>query len=48
VEADLRRFGEDHLHLDTDCLTWACEQAIRNADPCISRSTHFLDLRVDR
>jgi len=25
-----------------------CEQAIRNYDPCISCSTHFLDLTVER
>lgn len=25
-----------------------CERAIRNYDPCISCSTHFLDLTVDR
>jgi len=29
-------------------LTWQCEQAIRNYDPCISCATHFLDLTVDR
>ena len=27
---------------------WECEQAIRNYDPCISCSTHFLKLEVDR
>ena len=29
-------------------LQWECEQAIRNYDPCISCSTHFLRLDVDR
>jgi coenzyme F420-reducing hydrogenase alpha subunit len=28
-------------------LTGLCEQAIRNHDPCISCSTHFLDLKVE-
>jgi sulfhydrogenase subunit alpha len=28
--------------------TWKCEQAIRNYDPCISCSTHFLRLHVER
>ena len=29
-------------------LTWKCEQAVRNYDPCISCSVHFLKLHVDR
>jgi coenzyme F420-reducing hydrogenase alpha subunit len=29
-------------------MTWQCEQAIRNYDPCISCATHFLDLTIDR
>ncbi|MET9392942.1 Ni/Fe hydrogenase subunit alpha [Streptomyces sp. NPDC006624] len=29
-------------------LTHLCERAIRNHDPCISCSTHFLDLTIDR
>ncbi len=28
-------------------LTWQCEQAIRNYDPCISCATHFLTVRVE-
>jgi sulfhydrogenase subunit alpha len=48
IEDDLRRFVQDRLDLDDEQLTRACEQAIRNYDPCISCSTHFLDLRVDR
>jgi sulfhydrogenase subunit alpha len=36
------------LDLDDEQLTWQCEQAIRNYDPCISCATHFLDLTVDR
>jgi coenzyme F420-reducing hydrogenase alpha subunit len=48
IEDDLRRFVSARLDLDDDRLTWECEQAIRNYDPCISCSTHFLDLTVDR
>jgi len=48
VEADLGHFVQAHLHLDDNDLQWRCEQAIRNYDPCISCSTHFLDLTVDR
>jgi sulfhydrogenase subunit alpha len=36
------------VHLPVDELTWQCEQAIRNYDPCISCATHFLDLRVEQ
>jgi coenzyme F420-reducing hydrogenase alpha subunit len=48
IEDDLLRFVQDRLDLDDARLTSACEQAIRNYDPCISCATHFLDLRVDR
>ena len=48
IEDDLRRFVQDRLDVDDEELTRVCEQAIRNYDPCISCSTHFLDLRVDR
>ena len=29
-------------------MTWKCEQAVRNYDPCISCATHFLKLTVER
>jgi coenzyme F420-reducing hydrogenase alpha subunit len=48
IEDDLRRFVQPRLHLDDHRLTHECEQAIRNYDPCISCSTHFLDLTVER
>ena len=48
IEDDLRRFVTGRLDLDDQQLTWQCEQAIRNYDPCISCATHFLDLTVDR
>jgi coenzyme F420-reducing hydrogenase alpha subunit len=48
IEDDLRRFVASRLELDDELLTAQCEQAIRNYDPCISCSTHFLDLRVER
>ena len=48
IEDDLRRFVADRLDFDDGRLTRACEQAIRNYDPCISCATHFLDLRIDR
>ncbi|MFF4219456.1 Ni/Fe hydrogenase subunit alpha [Streptomyces nondiastaticus] len=51
IEDDLRRIVQDRLrHGDaTDAeLTRLCERAIRNHDPCISCSAHFLDLTVER
>ena len=48
IEDDLRRFVQEHLKLSQDQLTRRCEQAVRNYDPCISCSTHFLKLeRID-
>ena len=48
IEADLRAFVDPRIDLPQETLTWQCEQAIRNYDPCISCATHFLALRVDR
>ena len=45
IEEDLRRLVEHNLELDDQKLTALCEQSIRNYDPCISCSTHFLTLR---
>jgi coenzyme F420-reducing hydrogenase alpha subunit len=48
IEDDLRQFVETAIDLPKDRLRWHCEQAIRNYDPCISCSTHFLKLELDR
>jgi coenzyme F420-reducing hydrogenase alpha subunit len=48
IESDVRHVAECSLEMDKDELTWRCEQAIRNYDPCISCSVHFLKLEVDR
>jgi coenzyme F420-reducing hydrogenase alpha subunit len=48
IEADLSNFVSRHLDLDDVALTWSCEQAIRNYDPCISCATHFLKLDLSR
>jgi len=45
IEDDLWKFIEPRLGLDDATLTWQCEQAVRNYDPCISCATHFLKLR---
>ncbi|MFI5719558.1 Ni/Fe hydrogenase subunit alpha [Nocardia sp. NPDC051750] len=46
MEADLRRVVGDNLHLSDTALTALCESIIRNYDPCISCSAHFLVLDV--
>jgi coenzyme F420-reducing hydrogenase alpha subunit len=48
IEDDLTRVVVAGVDLDDAALTAMCERAIRNYDPCISCSTHFLTLTVDR
>jgi coenzyme F420-reducing hydrogenase alpha subunit len=48
IEQDLLEFVRPRVDLPDERLQWECEQAIRNYDPCISCSTHFLKLKVDR
>jgi coenzyme F420-reducing hydrogenase alpha subunit len=48
IEADLREFVQQNLHLTKEKLTWQCEQVVRNYDPCISCSCHFLNLQIER
>jgi coenzyme F420-reducing hydrogenase alpha subunit len=48
MESDLKAYAEANQSLDDEALTWQCEQAVRNYDPCISCATHFLKLEIDR
>jgi coenzyme F420-reducing hydrogenase alpha subunit len=48
IENDLRQFVPYYLDLPKEQLTWRCEQAVRNYDPCISCATHFLRLEIER
>jgi sulfhydrogenase subunit alpha len=48
IEIDLRHLVQASLDLPNDRLTWRCEQAVRNYDPCISCATHFLTLHMER
>jgi len=48
IEADLRRFLPTVLTDDDAASALECEKLIRNYDPCISCSTHFLTLTVER
>lgn len=44
IEHDVARLVDLHADLDDHSLVSLCERAIRNYDPCISCSAHFLDL----
>jgi coenzyme F420-reducing hydrogenase alpha subunit len=48
IESDVDYFVRQNMTLPDDKLTWLCEQAIRNYDPCISCSCHFLRLHIER
>jgi len=48
IETDLGRVVSNNLSLDDAALTALCERVIRSYDPCISCSTHFLTLTVQR
>ena len=48
IERDLFELIPKFQGLSDEELTHRCEQTIRNYDPCISCSTHFLKLQVDR
>jgi coenzyme F420-reducing hydrogenase alpha subunit len=48
IEDDLRALVPSLIAEPEDRLTWRCEQAVRNYDPCISCATHFLRLHLER
>ncbi len=48
IEEDLWHFVSQIATRPADEITWKCEQAVRNYDPCISCATHFLRLHVER
>ena len=48
IEADLRQLVPPLLNQSDESLGIACERLVRNYDPCISCSTHFLKIRIDR
>ncbi|TWU46700.1 Ni/Fe hydrogenase subunit alpha [Rubripirellula reticaptiva] len=48
IEADLREYLPRFLQESDETIASECEKLIRNYDPCISCSTHFLTLRLER
>ena len=48
IETDLKSFLRGIVGNDDDSIAAECEKLIRTYDPCISCSTHFLNLTVER
>lgn len=48
IEADLRDWIPRIMHHDDERIARDCERLVRCYDPCISCSTHFLKLTIDR
>jgi coenzyme F420-reducing hydrogenase alpha subunit len=48
IEDDLWRLVSQLANRPNEEVTWKCEQAVRNYDPCISCATHFLQLHIER
>ena len=48
IEEDLRNYLPQVIQFDDQEATRRCEHLIRNYDPCISCSTHFLELTLDQ
>lgn len=48
IEADLRSLLQTIYHQDDQQIATACERLVRTYDPCISCSTHFLKVHIER
>jgi coenzyme F420-reducing hydrogenase alpha subunit len=48
IEADLYSIAARLAEMPHEDATWLAEQTVRNYDPCISCSTHFLTLTIER
>jgi coenzyme F420-reducing hydrogenase alpha subunit len=47
IEVELAEFAQARLGMSRQALTRACEDAVRNYDPCISCATHALRVTVE-
>jgi sulfhydrogenase subunit alpha len=47
MEDDLWHLAPTLLEKPVEEMTWICEQAIRNYDPCISCATHFIKVHIE-
>ena len=48
IELDLRKLVDKYQDLNDELLTERCESSVRNYDPCISCSTHFIKVKIER
>jgi coenzyme F420-reducing hydrogenase alpha subunit len=48
IESDLRQLLPSIVELEDSQVAIDCEKLVRTYDPCISCSTHFLKVRIDR
>jgi sulfhydrogenase subunit alpha len=48
IEADIAAVAQTVIDQPDEVIRHRCEQSIRNFDPCISCSTHFLNFRIRR
>ncbi len=48
IEHEMAELVSANISLGDEALTSLCERSIRNHDPCISCSAHFLTLTIDR
>jgi coenzyme F420-reducing hydrogenase alpha subunit len=48
IEADLRQLLPQLIACDDAKIAHDCERLVRAYDPCISCSTHFLKLHIER
>ena len=48
IESDLRKIAERLPQMPHEEAVLLAEQTVRNYDPCISCSTHFLKLKIER
>jgi len=48
IEQDLRDYLPSIIHQNDETVGAACERLVRCYDPCISCSTHFLKVRLER
>jgi len=48
IEEDLRAFIPQLIGQPDGEVTWRCEQAVRNYDPCISCATHAVKVEIER
>jgi coenzyme F420-reducing hydrogenase alpha subunit len=48
IEDDLRHYLPDVIAAPDEQVALACEKLVRSYDPCISCSTHFLKVTLER